>query len=255
MTDLTAISRPVRVPKTAEVVARTIRNRIVRGELAEGDNLPAEAELMQQFRISRPTLREAFRILESESLIDIRRGARDGARVLAPSREVAARYAGLMLQADGATLSDVYEARMLLFPAGAALWAKSHCDADIDDLRGFVDEIEAAADDPATFIRKSANFNLRIAELSGNRTLALLTGILDDIVEHADAVVASDWSSRPQARSQRVDMVVTSMRHLIDLIAAGDAAGAEAYWRESMDISRRHTLRIVGAKTVLDLLE
>src|SRR5580704_2051753 len=71
----------IRVPKTAELVAAELRRKIVRGELAEGDALPSEAALMADFAVSRPTLREAFRVLESESLISIRRGARGGARV------------------------------------------------------------------------------------------------------------------------------------------------------------------------------
>src|SRR5256885_7189092 len=71
----------VRVPKAAELVAGHVRSQIVRGELSEGDALPPESALMEQFDISRPTLREAFRILESEGLITVRRGARGGARV------------------------------------------------------------------------------------------------------------------------------------------------------------------------------
>ena len=70
-----------------------LRRQIIRGELAQGDALPTESDLMVRFGVSRPTLREAFRVLESENLIAIRRGARGGARVQPPDREVAARYA------------------------------------------------------------------------------------------------------------------------------------------------------------------
>src|SRR5947207_2228594 len=99
-------TQQVRVPKTAELVAAQLRRQIVRGELKEGDALPPEAALMEQFGVSRPTLREAFRVLESESLISIRRGSRGGARVHTPNGEVAARHAGLLLQVRGTTLGD-----------------------------------------------------------------------------------------------------------------------------------------------------
>jgi GntR family transcriptional regulator, transcriptional repressor for pyruvate dehydrogenase complex len=63
--------------------------------------------------VSRPTLREAFRILGAESLINVRRGARGGARVVAPDIAVAARYAGLLLQVTHTTIADMQAARVL----------------------------------------------------------------------------------------------------------------------------------------------
>ena len=83
-------SQHVRVPKAGELVAAQLRRQIVTGELSPGDPLPSEAALMDKYGVSRPTLREAFRILESESIIRVLRGAHGGARVLAPSTEVAA---------------------------------------------------------------------------------------------------------------------------------------------------------------------
>ena len=104
----------VRVPKAGEMVAAQLRRQIVLGELKEGDQLPPESVLMEQFGVSRPTLREAFRILEAEGAITVRRGVRGGARVQVPDIGVAARHIGLLLQYRGALLSDVYEVRAVL---------------------------------------------------------------------------------------------------------------------------------------------
>ncbi|WP_235489098.1 winged helix-turn-helix domain-containing protein, partial [Frankia sp. AvcI1] len=84
--------------------------QIVRGELHEGDALPPEAVLMEQFGVSRPTLREAFRVLESEALISVRRGAHGGARVHTPNGHVAARYTALVLEHQHTTLADIHTA-------------------------------------------------------------------------------------------------------------------------------------------------
>lgn len=246
---------PVRVPKTGEVVARSIRSRIVSGELPEGSFLPPEAELMQQFRISRPTLREAFRILESEQLIHLRRGARNGAEVLAPKREVAARFAGLVLQASGASLADVFAARLLLFPPATRLLAESHSTADIESLQRLVDEIEGSAEDPPVFLRRATDFNLKIVELTGSPTLLLLAGMLDDIIDQAGMTVVGQWTSRPALRQDQTTAVVAAMRRLLGLIEAGDGAAAEAFWHGEMEASSRYTLKVVGTKTVLDLFE
>jgi GntR family transcriptional regulator, transcriptional repressor for pyruvate dehydrogenase complex len=72
--------------------------------------LPPESELMEQFGVSRPTLHEAFRVLESESLIQMQHGVRGGARVTSPTKQTLARYAGLILEYEGVTLKDVYDA-------------------------------------------------------------------------------------------------------------------------------------------------
>ena len=74
------------VPKTTELVARELRNRIIRGELRSGDALPGEAALREHFSISRQTL-----------------------RVLEPDPQLVARYFGLILQYQGVTLAEVYE--------------------------------------------------------------------------------------------------------------------------------------------------
>ena len=71
-------SAPLRVPKTAEVLANRIRSQIVHGVLREGENLPNENELMEQLRVSRHVLREAYRVLESERLITVRLRCRAG---------------------------------------------------------------------------------------------------------------------------------------------------------------------------------
>ena len=102
---------PIRSPKTAELVAGTLRRMVVDGQLTDGDFLPNEAELMTHFGVSRPTLREAVRVLESERLVEVRRGSRTGARVRVPGPEIVARPAGLLLELSGATIADVLVAR------------------------------------------------------------------------------------------------------------------------------------------------
>src|SRR5256885_904199 len=114
-----AAARELRVAQNAQLVAPHLPHPNLPGPLVEGDSLPPEAELMAEFGVSRPTLREAFRVLESESLITIRRGARGGARVHGISPTTAARYAGLLLQARGTTIADVYQCRIILEPAAA----------------------------------------------------------------------------------------------------------------------------------------
>jgi DNA-binding FadR family transcriptional regulator len=116
MSDIANLKTRIRVPKTSEIVADHFRAQIVKGELNEGDFLPPEGQLMTTLGISRPTLREAFRILEAESLISVIRGSRTGARVHQPSTELVSRYAGYVLQSMGATIGDLYQTRLAIEP-------------------------------------------------------------------------------------------------------------------------------------------
>ena len=140
------IGQVVRAPKTAELIATLYRRQIVRSELRPGDTLPSEQQLMEQFGVSRPTLREAFRILEAEDLISVKRGSRGGARVTQPSLSVAARYVGLLLQVQGTTIADVYEARMVLEPACARLLAGRRTQQDLADLNACIEELRGAVE-------------------------------------------------------------------------------------------------------------
>jgi len=97
--------------KMAERVAAELRREIVTGKLRPGDRLHNERLLQEEFNISRPTLREALRMLESESLIVVTRGQFGGARVTEPDPNVLARQVGACMQMQGVTLRDVWLAR------------------------------------------------------------------------------------------------------------------------------------------------
>lgn len=243
----------VRVPKTAELVAGQLRRQIVQGDLKEGDALPPEAELMEEFGVSRPTLREAFRVLESESLISIRRGSRGGARVHTPSTEVAARYAGLLLQYRGTTLGDVYEARLIIEPAAAAMLAESGSKKAKAALRAVVDEEQERWEDPEAFAHLSARLHEQLMELAGNDTLAVFASMLAEIIDLHQESVVREGATRPASQQER-SVAVRSHTKLVDLIEAGDAEAAERHWRAHMEATRKHFgVAGGGAKTLVDL--
>ncbi len=240
------------------MIATQLRARIVRGELAQGDSLPAEVELMRQFDVSRPTLREAFRILETESLIELRRGAR-GARVTAPSVEVAARYVGLLLQTSGTTVSDVYEARSLLEPVAAGLLASRRTARDVADLSRCADDLEGLLpagqppDDAGGWTRCSQRFHDLLMQRAGNNTLAIQYLVLRGVVD-AHLLLASKQPAFAALPASAFRRVVRSYRKLIALVEAGDVAGAESHWRTHMDVVAGSLLPDeLRSATVLDM--
>ncbi len=124
-----------RSPKAAARIANLLRREIVTGALQPGDMLLPERVLQEKFDVSRPTLREAMRLLESESLIRISRGQHGGAHVQKLDTSVTARQVGMYLQMEGTTLADVLQARAFLEPPAAGLIARNRSLAVIEKLR------------------------------------------------------------------------------------------------------------------------
>lgn len=246
------IGRQVRVPKTAELVAAALRRRIIRGELGPGAALPSESELMEQFGVSRPTLREAFRVLESELLIEVRRGVHGGARVNAPDPAVAARYSGLILEFRNTTLGDIYQASAMIEPPCARRLAIKHTADDIALLREALEAEKAAMGDPFALVDAQDAFHRLVVELVGNETMKLLVGIVRSIVDKANArhtELTDSPASRTQGRKGH-----RAHSKLVDLIEAGDAEQAEHLWTRHISATD-DVVNAAGAATVLDVLD
>lgn len=247
----------VRIPKTAEIVAGRIRKAIIRGELKPGDNLPPEAQLIARFEVSRPTLREAIRILESERLILISRGARSGAIILTPTAEMVSKAAGIALQYQGATIGDIYEARTLIEPSAARL-AAIHYPAEASEALLRQTEVEHAcadAKDIANLRREISNFHRVLLERSGNITLAVIAYALEDLVDRHQALVYQSQPIDSESRWAQIRYGIKSHERLAALIGAGDGEGAEQHWSRHMTNAGHFWLDHVAQTAVIDLLD
>jgi DNA-binding FadR family transcriptional regulator len=244
----------VRLPKTSEIIATRLRQQIITGRLAEGDALPTEASLIKLFGVSRPALREALRLLESDGLIVIRRGNQGGARVQAPNSEVAARYTSYFLQYQRVGLADVYHAVSDLEAPCAREVALSHTDEGIRRLEEAVAEAEAERHgSPESALAKQRQFHALLVELAGNQTTRMLWAMLQRIVSASQiANVANDPS---QWSDSSIDEAYKTHRRLIDHIRNGDGDKAESLWRRHLQGDVDYVLRGMETATVVDLLK
>ncbi|SNQ46834.1 GntR family transcriptional regulator [Frankia canadensis] len=245
----------VRAPKACEIVASQLRRQIVVGELLPGATLPGEAALSAQFGVSKPTLREAFRILEAEQLIQIRRGTNGGARVQVPDPAAAARYAGAILQYRRATLRDVYAVRAVLESKAAGMVAARGSAQALQRLEEILRDEEAALgqDQDVAFFDADWAFHLAVVELAGSPTLDLLIRMLYNIIGTA---TASSVQSRRQSGDslQQRSRTHRSHRRLIATLREGTEAEAEEYWHRHLAAVGRFLLEDLPAETVLDLM-
>jgi GntR family transcriptional regulator, transcriptional repressor for pyruvate dehydrogenase complex len=245
----------LRVPKAAELLAARIRGQIIRSELKEGDALPAESELMETFGVSRPTLREAIRVLEMESLLRMRRGSRGGALVTAPDPRVAARAVGVLLQLRGVNLRDIHEARTMIEPMAARHIADSKdASAVLTTLHELNEAARASVRDFREFPHNTWQFHRGLVEGTRNQTLTVLWQTIADIIE----LQVKSRYSRPMAPAEAEEQVRMNLRSvhaddkLLKLLESHDAAGAEAYWTRHL-VAVGNTLLGPDADTVVDL--
>jgi GntR family transcriptional repressor for pyruvate dehydrogenase complex len=244
---------PIRSPKTAELVAGTLRRMVVDGQLKEGDFLPNEAELMAHFGVSRPTLREAVRVLESERLVEVRRGSRTGARVRVPGAEIVARPAGLLLELSGATIADVMVARAGVEPIAVRLLAEAANPAAYDELEGMLVEDIRAGWDAGRLAETTGEFHRRVVELSGNATLTIIAGMLHEITVRHTAFVMKEGGRKVSKADY--DKLTKSYQRLITLLRSGDGAAAEAHWRMHLDTARPLLLKGLETVKVRDVMQ
>ncbi|WP_153345800.1 FadR/GntR family transcriptional regulator [Nocardia aurantia] len=240
---------PVEVPQK---IAARLRTAIVSGELPDGERLGHEPDLVQRFGVSRPTLREALRILEAEGLITVARGLRGGVFVHRPDQRATARSAALVLQARNVSLADVFEARSLIEPlAVKALAAKRNRRHGVEELRALIDAEEAVIGDPVAFAAAGTAFHARLVALGGNQTVSVLTEMLDEVVTRAVSAVGGSADTAGSLTVRRRGL--RSQRRLLELIEVGAGTEAVEHWQAHMAVVGRVLLGQEAA-TVVDLM-
>jgi GntR family transcriptional regulator, transcriptional repressor for pyruvate dehydrogenase complex len=236
-----------------EVIADELRSMIVSGKLRDGASLGRESDLVDRFGVSRPSLREALRILEAEGLVAVVRGVRGGVVVRQPDERITARNAALVLQFRNVTLADVQEARSIIEPAAARMLASARDRrAAAGELRQLIGAQQEAIGDPAAFGKANADFHERLVALAGNQTLEIVAEMLNEIVERAVTAVSQSSSANGSLAIRRRG--IRSQERLVELIALGAGNEAEAHWRSHMEAVGKVILG-QRAQRVVDLFD
>ncbi|WP_255360470.1 FCD domain-containing protein, partial [Frankia sp. EI5c] len=214
-------------PRMATAVAAEIRSRIAEGRLVDGARLPALAELAREFEISRPTLREALRILETERLLELRTGDRAGPRIRHPSTQVAAQLAGTALEARQTTLADFYRAMRVIEPAMMGLAASRIGHEALVTLRALHTELSGHTRDIPRFADRWGRGSAVAFGATGNPALAVTAEILQWVRVGTEATIRSeagdDWVATADHNARLFGEVVAALE-------AGDPARAGAAW-------------------------
>jgi GntR family transcriptional repressor for pyruvate dehydrogenase complex len=172
-----------RTTKIAEVVARSILHEIAGRRLPPGTMLPPESEMLVRYGVARGSLREALRLLEFHGLIRIKPGA-GGGPVVEPVRSADfGRMATMYFHVDGATMRELFEARLSLETEMAAYAARSRDPRLLAALRLNLEEAALldASNDSGTHSSAARGFHDIITGMTGNRILDLMSRAIKDI--------------------------------------------------------------------------
>jgi DNA-binding FadR family transcriptional regulator len=244
----------VRTERSTEILARELR-RLVSSADATGRMLPPERELTERFGVSRPTLREAMRVLEAEGLVVVRRGTKGGAEVLPPDVTHLGEAFGLYLQRTCTTVADLFMAREILEPAAARMAARV---GNLDGLwQALASEERALAEDAREeeIGAVTTGFHDALLEASGSNTLAALGRLLDGVVERHGSRAAGAFAE-VSGLAQQEALAASHQAHqwIVRAIEAGDEHTAAERAAEHLHALHASTSRLTPT-TLLEMFQ
>jgi DNA-binding FadR family transcriptional regulator len=231
-----AIPRPTNlvesIRKQSVLLARDLANYISDQKLPEGTRLPTEQEMQAQFGVGRNTIREALRLLELRGVLTIRSGRGGGPVVRLPRSTDLGEALQLVLQFQGATLTDIIDARALIEPIAASAAATSISEADLLKLQATNDSILAHQTDELNFSRQNNLFHSIIGQCLSRPVISVF---LDSLKNVHDGL-----SYGVHYPPERMQLIVKAHQKIIQGIKAGDQQAAEAAMRKHLDDTKRY---------------
>lgn len=225
--------RPVEVQRASEAIYEQIRTLILSDELKPGDKLPSEREMMDMLQRSRPTIREALRLLESEGFIKITPGS-GGAIVQRLSNfPVTHALENFVLQ-HHVDNSELLEYRKLNEVAAAGWAAGRRTQADLLDISEHLCAPESAEEAYNDFILNDFMFRQAVIMAAHNHMAKIVDDLLNGLIY---STLAVPFHELPEAdRSSMVQHVLQSRNDIYQAIQEQDVAGAEALMRRHIEI-------------------
>ncbi|MFA3876327.1 FadR/GntR family transcriptional regulator [Streptomyces sp. MMCC 100] len=214
--------------RVSQVIVEQIRHLLKEERLQAGDRLPSERELCVQFGVSRVTIREALRILESNGLVEIRVGARGGAFVTVPSSSRVSEGLADLLTFSPLTASQVTEARLVFELGVVPLAVERATEEDIAELRAMCDAHAEVMKEGEYTMELSTAFHIRLAACTHNPAIEMLVESF-----HGPMLMSLREAQAIEPKMGRRG--TKEHRELVDAIAARDVEAANKIMRTHLE--------------------
>ena len=179
---------PIKQAKATEEVLSQLKEAILRGAYKEGDKLPSERELTEQFNVSRGVVREALRALQVTDYVEVKQGPLGGAFVKEISfNQLNTGFSDLYFS-DKLTITEVVQVRQYIEPEVARLAALNIDDMYREKLKTALEEEKYSFASPEDLMKKLTKVHFILAEMCGNR---LFEGMINAIISLTRRIIRS----------------------------------------------------------------
>ncbi len=235
---------PVRPARASHDIVQQIKTQIFTGRFPAGNRLPSENELCEQFGVSRTTVRDALRVLESQGLIDIKVGAGGGAFVAEPRAETVSESLSNMLKMKNANIEELAEARLVIETSIVALAAKRATAKDIAALEEAIAQARAGQNvgDPR-FTPHSVSFHVGLAEAARNQVLLFTVNSFRSLFYETLEKLLPDPDMQERA--------IQDHQKILDAIKARDAIQAQQIMRTHLSYFKARAARLNSPRPAL----
>ncbi len=220
---------PVKSTRIYEEIVRQVKQLIADGTLKSGDRLPPERDLAEKFRVSRTSVREALRALQSRGLVQIRAG--EGAFVSDVSVETLIEPLALVILPHREAVGELFEARRLLEPAIAALAAERATPDEIAEMARILEEQAREVAASRTGVAQDTAFHAALAHSAHNRAITMIVNALMDLLTQSRE---ESLQSPGRPRRSHEDHV-----KILGAIRRGDGPGARLAVLDHLDAVER----------------
>jgi len=206
----------------AENVAQQLLERILAAGLEPGSTFATEAELLGQFNVSRPTLRESLKLLESQGILELRPGPRGGIIVRRPSIDMLTHGLSVFLRLHEVPFVTVLKAREVIEPALAFEAVLNGTERDFAELQASIERMKGldAQTDQEAFLEENRVFHGIIARASGNKVL--------EVFWHTISILAHGEQHGVRYTVGNQAHVIKAHQRILDACRARDGEAAAA---------------------------
>ena len=173
--------QPVQTKRASEEIYNQIRQLIFDGEIHPGERLPSERKMMEMMHRSRPTIREALRMLEREGYSKIYSGS-SGAVVQEINVDNAVQSLETIIQMKHLSIENILEYRRQTENEAARLAAIRRTEKDLEKMKEIVQRSEAAIGNPEEFMECDMEFHVAVAEASQNSMYSIMLQVCRNVL-------------------------------------------------------------------------